>query len=258
MAAQGYFSGTLVPSAVTACEIGSGGTLSSCTQDTTTADIGDNPSSITITTVGSTQYAYTTDETNGNTIKRCQLSPTSGALTSCGSAGGSFSQAQKVSFFKADHLYAYVADSPGFSDTIQKCSVAADGSLSGCTSTGDYAGWSPQDIQFAYASNNTPYAYIANFNGSSDTVVKCDINMASGELSSCSNTPTSSPGWSPLKITFGASNGTQYAYVVDDGAPRSIYQCTVGTTGQFSGCTQLSTGVALYSFYGATLGFAAP
>ena len=63
----------------------------------------------------------------------------------------------------------------------------------------------------------------------------CVVSNGSGIMSNA--TPSSSPpSWSPRGISFGAVNGTQYAYVADISGEH-LYRCTLNVNGTFNTCT---------------------
>lgn len=269
VAGQGYIDGGgLTPSAITQCTLGTGGSVSGCIQvknNNYTWIV--NPGRMTITTVGNTQYAYTTDVTN-STITKCTLDSTGvfGACLDATSGGNLGGTPLGMAFAVTNNkLYAYVAVSGGLTPGILQCSVGTDGLLSGCLATGGGVLWNPYDIKIAYSSDAirpTRYAYVADHDNSH--LYKCDINNATGELTNCAVTPTSAaPSWQPLQISLGVAESgadTQlYAYVADDSAPSSLWKCAMQTTGELDSCNQMSiAGYTLDSFVGTAIGYTAP
>ena len=90
-----------------------------------------------------------------------------------------------------------------------------------------------QQVAFASA-NGVKYAYIADPSGA---VYWCTINP-DGSFTNCAATASLPPlnSWQARAMAFATFNA-QYAYVVDPGN-NVVYQCAVGTTGDFSNCQQ--------------------
>lgn len=155
-------------------------------------------------------------------------------------------------------LFAYVSN---FSNnTVSQCVVNADGSFSGCASSGGEFSGNYGLYKIAIATiNNTPYAYVTNVNNS--TVSKCNIN-SDGSFSNCA--AVGNQFNSAFGIAIATINNTPYAYVTNttDNNGYSIDKCPLDASGNFSSCSVISendfnvpTGIAIANFMGASYAY---
>lgn len=259
---RGYSASINVPSSITAFPLNAsgGGLSSSCAQSTSwEGNNWLNPTSISIVTIGTTQYAYVTDP-SANKVVKCTLDPVNvfGSCVDALSSGGSFIGLGGITFTTINNVqYAYTADS----SSLLKCSVDQNGGLSGCSPTGNISGWEPSDVKFAYSSAGVESAYVANPSSASPNLYKCNID-SSGDLNGCQTTPVLSPSWgAPLQLSYSVSNGVHYSYVVDNDAPGTVWSCPVNASGALSSCSvlsQLQTDYSLDSFKATTFAYTAP
>jgi hypothetical protein len=143
------------------------------------------------------------------------------------------------------HLYiAELTNNAPLAGSLYFCVVNGDGSLSGCTITGNGL-VAPTGIAF-YASN---FAYVADYG--SNQVLLCTVG-SDGSLSACA--ATGSNFQNPVQLAIGGS--TLYA----SNGTGGVTICAIGGAGTLSNCAQSSvngsTGLAVSSSY-AYIGAAA-
>lgn len=227
--------------------LGSTGLLTSYTVAHTASGL-ETFGQMTFATVSGVQYAYILD-LNG-AVYWCTIN-TNGSFSNCLSAAstpalGSW-QARAIAFATFNAQYAYITD-PG-NNVVYQCSVETTGNFSNCQqppSPYSLPTLAPYGITFATNRNGTQQAYIADAGsggiGSFGYVLLCSM-QSDGSFNTCNQTPSSgAPNWIPYAVAFTNVNGTQYAYVADNGTgtPGHVYKCTLKNDGSFvnSGCTQ--------------------
>ncbi len=139
------------------------------------------------------------------------------------------------------NTYLYATDVNTLYGNVQQCSLAADGSISGCVQT---ASGIVYGSGIAISGN---YAYIGTQSGSY-VVDVCAYNN-DGSISGC--TATGSGFNNPSFITINNS----YVYVVDEGAAQ-VSVCTAGGGGALTSCATSSLPGGTYdpnsvAFYGS-------
>ncbi len=117
-------------------------------------------------------FLYLTDRTSH--VVRCAVSGVDGSLSSCSNAASGFSAPTGIAF---SGNWAYVTPGAAASD-VDVCAVAADGTLSACTSAHTFA--LPNSLAVSGG-----YLYVAAASGPS--VYSCTINGADGSLSACTS-----------------------------------------------------------------------
>lgn len=198
---------------------------------------------LTFATVGGVQYAYVLDQ-NGF-VYQCDINETDGTFSRCtptpesspgwGPHGIAFATVHGVQ-------YAYISSVNG---RVYQCSLNvggdANGSFENCSAL-DFYFRAPYGITFATV-DGVQYAYIAeavSFDSSYGNVYRCTLKK-DGSFNTCSTTPQECiPDWIPYTVTFATVDGTQYAYVTDNGTNTSnghVYQCTLTEDGFFDTCT---------------------
>lgn len=190
------------------------------------------PTGIILTTVGSTQYAYVSDNVSHD-LFQCHLG-SNGLFTSCAttpSVNPGWSPFSTAFAIVNGTQYAYAASN---FDGVFQCVVnQSDGTFSSCqlTPSSSAPSWTTNGLAFATV-NNIQYAYVADNAGS---VYQCTL-ASNGNLVTCSPTPSLSAFGSPRAIAFGTVNGIQYAYIADI-TDNAIYLCTLNTDGSFNICS---------------------
>jgi hypothetical protein len=214
--------------------------------DTAYSSITQHFQQVVFATVNGVRYAYITDP-NG-AVYWCTTN-SDGSFSNCTATAslpslGSW-QARAVAFATFNSQYAYIAD-PG-NNVVYQCAVGVTGNLANCQqapSPFNLPTLAPYGIAFTTATNGAQQSYITDAGsgmGFGD-VLLCSMQN-DGAFSTCTQTPSSgAPNWIPYAVAFTSVNGTQYAYVADNGAntPGHVYRCALNTDGSFanSGCTQ--------------------
>lgn len=201
------------------CNLGAGGLLATCAQTPASGGVAE-PAGIAFS--GNT--AYVADFGN-RVIDVCAVNP-DGSLSGCAAYSNLPANwspwALTVATAGNGTTYLYATDSNALYGSVQQCSLASDGSISGCAQTA---------IGTVYGTGiaiGAGYAYIGTFNGSSFIVDVCNYNN-DGSISNC--TITGSGFSTPSFITI--NNG--FVYVVDEGSEK-VSVCTVGTNGSLASC----------------------
>lgn len=212
-----------------------------------TASSGQNFGQITFATIGGVQYGYAVNQ-NGY-VYQCTLNPdASGTFNTCTSVAPvtpSAWQPYSIAITNINGIpYAYVTDVN--MGSIYKCSIQVGGASNGAFNVCSTAGvspigfYAPYGINFA-TTNGIQYVYIADAGSGSGygAIYKCDIDNSTGSFNSCTATPPSAPNWIPYNISFTSSNGTQYAYVADNGTGSNgnVYQCGLQNDGTLTACS---------------------
>lgn len=230
----------ILENGVTFCSINSDGAFNNCTPTTAPTTGTSQPHSIAFATFDQ-QYAYLADPNSGS-LFQCAMD-TSGDLSSClAYADGNINAPFGIAFNSDGNgvQHAYVADAAtGMIVCPMDATTGSFMNPPGCVTTPSSGApsWVPYSIAFTTA-GGTPYAYVAD-NGTSANnghVYRCLLN-ADGTLhdNGCVATPTDTSAfvpWNPYFIAFKISNGTQYAYVINNQSVNigSIYRCTVDET----------------------------
>ncbi len=123
---------------------------------------------------------------------------------------------------------------PGWTGVL-RCDVNSSGMLINCTNF-----TSTQDIGTSYglgfnSSGSDLYSYV----GSYDSLYYCPVNAASGDLGSCTATPSSHSAWKPNSINFKNMQGVTYGYVVNSN-DNNLEYCTLNSNGSLNVCTVTS------------------
>lgn len=106
-----------------------------------------------------------------NTVTKCDIAPTSGALSNCGVTGTVAVRPYSISFYM--DVYAYIANEGSRSVTL--CKVSLDGSLVDCVDAGYNKG---EQVNYSVVTAN--YLLLAAFNGG--LVYRCSIMPSTGFL----------------------------------------------------------------------------
>ncbi len=118
-------------------------------------------------------FAFIANRDSDNII-RCSVNEITGDLSACAAAASGFNDPMGLGINRNNDLY--VTNFGG--NSVSKCSIAADGSLSGCAVVG--AGFTgPRDIDFTADGQD---AYITNFSGSN--IFRCAV-LSDGVLTGC-------------------------------------------------------------------------
>jgi hypothetical protein len=231
------------------CNINADGTFNTCSGTPPNPPAGWGPHGIAFATVAGVQYAYITDINIGN-VYQCSLNvggSSNGSFNTClNIVGTAFNAPYGIDFATVGGVqYAYIAEavSGGISTgNVYQCSLNGDGSFNTCTTTPQLGtpAWIPYAVAFA-TSGGTQYAYVAD-NGTTPigNVYKCTLHN-DGSFNTCAPTPSvgaPTVNWAPSDLAFVTLNGTQYAYITNyqGVSVGSMYVCTVGNDGSFSGC----------------------
>jgi hypothetical protein len=205
---------------------------------------------LTFATVGGVQYGYVLDQ-NGF-VYQCTIN-----------AGGDFDACTAtpptpqpwnphgIAFATVNGIqYAYVTDvNVG---NVYQCSLnvggPSNGTFNACSNVVSSAFNAPYGITFGTV-NGVQYAYIADSissGSSTGNVYQCTLDV-NGFFTACNPTPVpphqATPPWIPYSVTFATVDGTQYAYVADNGTATlpvpngNVYQCTLTSGGLFDTCT---------------------
>ncbi len=217
-------------------------------------------------TIGGSTFLYSVDENQG-TVNQCTLDE-DGNLSPCVAMPqillGATSLPVGIAFLTVNALpYLYVTSAE--SGSTYQCSIAVggleNGALTGCSPvTGSPSVDAPYGITFASV-NGQEYVYIANAGPgtSAGNVYQCTVNLATGAFSGCAQTPSSeAPDWIPYAVAFATVNGTQYAYVADNGTDLDtghVYRCTLNIDGSFNLCTPTPVPSPSYNWTPAYLAF---
>lgn len=226
-----------------------------------TASGSENFGQMIFATVNSVEYAYILDP-NG-AVYWCGLTP-NGAFTNCATTTsaptlGSW-QPRGIAFATFNALYAYIVD-PG-NNVVYQCAVDMTGNFANCQqspSPYNLPTLAPYGIAFTTSINGAQQAYITDAGSGSGfgDILMCSMNN-DGSFNTCTETPSSGvPNWIPVAIAFTNINGTQYAYVADNGpgTPGHVYRCSLNNDGSLanSSCVQTPSNDALltnwYPYY---------
>jgi hypothetical protein len=173
------------------------------------------------------------------------LSPYQYTATTSTPALGAW-QPRGIAFALFNAQYSYIVD-PG-NNVVYQCALDVTGNFANCQqppSPFNLPTLAPFGIAFATNVNGVQQAYIADAGlggiGNFGDVLLCSMQN-DGSFNTCAQTPSSgAPNWIPAGIAFTTVNGTQYAYVADNGAnvPGHVYRCALNNDGSFvnSGCT---------------------
>ena len=180
-----------------------------------------------VATVVAPVYAYVADyqgADQGSDVSVCQVSGSTGALSSCAPTGSGFGDPYGIAVSGG---YAYVANFG--TNSVSVCQVSGStGALSSCAPTGSGFG---KPIGIAVSGG---YAYVANYGTNSVSV--CQVSGSTGALSSCAPT---GPGFGD---PYGIAVSGGYAYVTNAlGGFVSVCQVS-GSTGALSSCATTDPG----------------
>lgn len=185
-------------------------------------------------------YAYITNA-NGNSLVRCEIALTSGALINCVvSAAFGLDGPFGISINSTSRI-AYIANLN--SNSVTLCRLGTTGDIESCIDSGATGLVSPRGINL---SPNNAFIYIANDN---TVLTKCTVNSTSGLLENCVNSGANLIN-RPRGIAFNVS-GTR-AYIVNFAGSARVVACNVNlSTGSLSGC--VNAGAPVQPFYGIVL-----
>lgn len=201
---------------------------------------------VTFATVSGVTYGYALDGTG--LVYQCAINADK-TFSSCNSVASlppAFSwQGRSIEFATFNAQYAYIVD-PG-NNVVYQCGLTAGGDFVNCQqglSPFYLPTMAPYEISFATSTLGVKQAYITDAGSGVGFgfVLMCLMNN-DGSFNTCAQTPASgAPGWIPYDVTFTEVNGTQYAYVSDNGSgpPGHVYQCPLNSDGTFvnAGCVQ--------------------
>lgn len=219
------------------------------------------PVGVTLATIGTTQYAYISGNTQSY-LKKCTIDATAlFTADSCAAQVASDmtdnSRAPWATAFATVNgvVYAYIAFTDGGSGYVRKCSVDSSGTLSACADeTSASLGGGANGLTIG-TYDSAQYLYVPTYSGIQD-VLACSIGVA-GALT-CAAYGASKPWTGPRALSFATVNGTSYAYVsnqanVSGQAYKAVYTCTLNSGGSFNTC---APGVSMSSSWGRGLNFA--
>jgi len=162
---------------------------------------------------------YITDHVSS--VVSCTVSGVDGSLPSCSNAATGFSAPSGIAF---SGNWAYVTPGAVATD-VDVCAVAADGTLSGCTSAHTFT--TPSALAVSGG-----YLYVADENGPG-YAYSCAINGANGALSACTANAIGT-----VNTMDGIAVTATTAYIVDINGG-NLSTCTVSSIdGSLSACTQ--------------------
>lgn len=230
--------------------------------ETTYTNMSEAFGELTFATVNGQQYAYVANQ--GGLVYQCQIN-NDGTFSTC-DATPQMPPAwnpRAIAFATVNSVqFGYVTDVGG--GIIYQCSLNTNGTFSGCSSATATTFPAPYGITFASV-NGTQYVYIADAGqggmGDYGTVYQCPLND-DGTFQTCNPIPTMDvPQWIPYSVNFATTNGTQYAYVADNGtgSAGNVYQCGLNSDGSFTvdSCTPTPTsGVPVANWYPSDIAFA--
>lgn len=198
---------------------------------------------MTFATVNGIQHPYILDP-NG-AVYWCNIN-TNGSFSNCLPTAslppvGSW-QARGIAFATFNTQYAYIVD-PG-NNLVFQCAVNSTGDFSNCQQS-PLSTLAPFGIAFVTNVNGDQHAYIADAGSGSGfgDVLLCSMQN-DGSFNTCTQTPLSgAPNWIPFAVAFTTVNGTQYAYVADNGTgtPGHVYRCTLNNDGSFANSSCIQT-----------------
>ncbi|KAB8033732.1 fibronectin type III domain-containing protein [Fluviispira multicolorata] len=209
------------------------GALVSCT--TTSTNMPVSAYGLTISKGLSSVYLYVGGSTN--TVTRCIINTSTGALSGCAST--TLPSVQGLSYVNLSTSYLYITNRLG--NSINKCTInAANGNINlPCTAGGSNLS-GPTGIAVF---NN--YLYTAN--ASLPGIVKCSVSPSDGSLSSCaiaSSNTVNPPSPGSYNSTEGVTIINDSLYVANWGN-NSIIKCKISIAdGSLSGCATTGSGVA--------------
>jgi hypothetical protein len=218
----------LSSNSVTQCTLSVTGALGNCTQ--ATSPVISAPAGIALN--GTQAYV---SELNG-TIAVCNTG--SAGLSGCISAPVGGDESETVAF---DGNVAFISNQG--TSTVETCTVAANGTLNGCTTATNVTPFLNAPSELAFQGTNL---YIPNANSPDITV--CPV--AAGVIGPCANTSLIGPS---AKVVVSGTN----AYLTI-GTLNSVQRCSVGADGSISACTDSGAGAVFNLPFGMTLfgGFA--
>lgn len=191
--------------------------------------------------IGITSYFAYITFTTSDTLAKCSVGVSNGALSGCSSLL-SFSNPYAIAFNSANTAYIAIS----FPASIVSCSVnPSSGSLTGCSTTTILSSSSSAAQGVVYSPMlNMIYVTISN-----SQVYQCTLNT-NGSVSSCTNSGATNLS-NPVGITINPA-GT-YAYIANVGTSNAgtITQCTINYPGgNLSGCVtnaigSYNTGIAI-------------
>lgn len=210
------------------------GALVACTVADPSPLSGWCPVGITVATVGSSSYAYVSNNVTGN-LYQCSINAGDGTFSACATLSPSPLSSWDpfaIAFATVNGTqYAYISD--GNNNSVYQCAVSTvNGTLSGCgaTPSSGAPSWNTNALAFATV-NGSQYAYVASNSGE---IYQCSLN-SDGSFNACAITPSSgAPSWNPRGLSFATVNGVQYVYVA--GINGHVYQCSLNSDGTFTGC----------------------
>jgi 6-phosphogluconolactonase (cycloisomerase 2 family) len=159
---------------------------------------------------------YITDRTLG-TVTACTADGTTGALGNCAAPVAGFANPTDATVSGSNLFVTNFGN-----NSVSRCAIGTDGSLSGCTNAGAASLNQPTDI---VVNGNT--AYVVNYGAS--TVSRCSVDASTGVLSACADS-----GASGLTGPIGMDIKGNVAYLsnIND---NSVSQCSIDTvTGNLS------------------------
>ncbi|MDP9082552.1 MAG: hypothetical protein M3N50_02125 [Pseudomonadota bacterium] len=165
-------------------------------------------------------FLYLTDNTSN--VVRCAVSGVDGSLSSCANAASGFTAPSGIAF---SGNWAYVTPGAAASD-VDVCAVAANGTLSACTSAHTF------NLPSALAVSGGRL-YVAD--AGSPNVYSCTINSADGTVSACISNYVGS-----VNTMDGIAVTATTAYLVDFNG-ENLTTCSVSSIdGSLSACTQVT------------------
>jgi hypothetical protein len=123
---------------------------------------------------------------------------------------------------------------PGWTGVLS-CEVDSNGMLINCTNFASTQSIGTLNGLGFNSSGSDLYSYV----GSYDSLYYCPVNTASGDLGSCTATPSSHSAWKPNSINFKNMQGVTYGYVVNSN-DNNLEYCTLNSNGSLNVCTVTS------------------
>ena len=216
-------------SSVTQCTVGADGGFSACPY--VASDLGLSGAELGIDILNN--YAYITNASGGSdddgSILYCDYSQSTGIIANCNATGSGANIPYAISVSQ-DNGYAYVVNHGN--NKVMYCPILSDGSLGTCANTGNTNFYSPYDIAV-----NAKDGYALITSNDSETTFKCTIESDGSLGSSCSN---NGAFYSPIGVALYTINNSTYAYITNSDYDISVSKCTVSSSGDVSGCSEIT------------------
>ncbi len=216
-----------------------------------------NPFSIAFESADATLYAFITASSGSDVIK-CTVDSSAGTFSSCASAASTiFENPSAVTLQEIGEIpYAFIPDR--YTALVKKCLLnESTGSLVNCFDSGVGAVFGSEDsgpIDVAFSTSDSLYGYVLSVTGD---VNQCDLNIDTGEFTSCSVIYESLI--EPTAINFVTlGSDLQYVYLVSSNLGNYSVCLVDDADGSFTSCSTFtvpiadldSTGITAYTVNG--------